>query len=292
MLIRIAHNQTVNVEGVIFRVARLRDEPYVCVQDPTAFVDAVKHASASIDIVSFMQSIGDRVPRYSYHLDYENLAVLPVTSYEHWWKRQIKDKTRNMVRKAQKGGINLRTCEFNDDFVRAIMGIYNESAVRQGKPFKHYGKDFDTVKAEHLTFIETSDFIGAFDGPELIGFAKLVHGKGASSLMQIISKIGFRDKAPTNALVAKAVEICSERGIPYLHYGIWSRRGLGDFKKHHGFVCFEVPRYFVPITLKGKLALRLRLYRRIVQVVPPRLLDGIISLRNSWNTYRYGSAHH
>ena len=36
--------------------------------------------------------------------------------------------------------------------------------------------------------------------------------------MGIIAKIKHRDKAPMNALVAKAVEICAENKIPYLVY--------------------------------------------------------------------------
>jgi hypothetical protein len=36
--------------------------------------------------------------------------------------------------------------------------------------------------------------------------------------MQIISMISHRDKAPTNALLAKR-EICAERGVPKLQYG-------------------------------------------------------------------------
>jgi len=121
----------------------------------------------------------------------------------------------------------------------------------------------------------------------LIGFVKLVHGKDVSSLLHILSKTAHRDKAPTNALIAKSVELCAERKIPFLHYGIWSRRGLGDFKKHHGFIRFDVPRYYIPLNLKGKVMLALKLHRRAVDWVPPRLQDRFVQLRNRWNSIKY-----
>ena len=69
-----------------------------------------------------------------------------------------------------------------------------------------------------------------------------------------------RDKAPTNALIAKAVEVCAEKGISYLtygkyHYGKKDAKSLSDFKMRHGFDKIDIPRYYVPLTLKAKFAL-------------------------------------
>jgi len=193
-----------------------------------------------------------------------------------------------MIRKSQKKGLDVRVIEFTDEFVKGIEEIYNESPMRQGKPFIHYKKDFQTLKRDHITYLERSEFIGAFYQGELIGFVKLVHGNGVSNLMQIISKIGHRDKAPTNALIARAVEICAQRGVPYLHYGVWSRRGLGDFKIHHGFERFDVPRYFVPLNVKGKLILALRLHRKISEHLPGNCADFLAGLRTKWNLLKHG----
>jgi len=87
----------------------------------------------------------------------------------------------------------------------------------------------------------------------MIGFMKLVHGYGVSNLRQILSMISQCDKAPTHALVSEAVELCCERGVKYLHYGLWSKRGLGAFKKDRRFEQYDVMRYFVPMTLWGGL---------------------------------------
>ena len=45
--------------------------------------------------------------------------------------------------------------------------------------------------------------------------------------MQVLSKMGHLDKSPQNALIAKAVEICENEGIPYLTYAnyVYERSG-------------------------------------------------------------------
>jgi len=212
--------------------------------------------------------------------------VVSVSTFDHWWKKQVNDKTRNMVRKAQKAGVELRKAEFSDDFVQGIVKIYNESPVRQGKPFNHFGKDFATIKREHSEYLDRGELIGAYYKEELIGFVKLVHGRGVSNLMNIISLISHRDKAPTNALIARAVEICAERGVPYLHYGLWSKRGLGDFKKHHAFERIDVVRYFVPLNVQGSIALGLKLHRNLADVLPENVVNVLAGWRARWNARR------
>src|SRR5207244_9410255 len=113
-------------------------------------------------------------PKYTYPMEWDNVAALPVSSFDHWWTRQINDKTRNMVRRAGKKGVTVREVPFDDALARGIWEIYNESPVRQGKPFPHFGKDIETVGTMSGTFPDQSVFIGAFLGGHLIGFAKLV----------------------------------------------------------------------------------------------------------------------
>jgi hypothetical protein len=60
--------------------------------------------------------------------------------------------------------------------------------------------------------------------------------------------------------LAKAVERCAEKGIPYLAYAYWLDDGLRDFKRSNGFQKFDLPRYFVPLTCKGEFALNLGLH--------------------------------
>jgi hypothetical protein len=85
----------------------------------------------------------------------------------------------------------------------------------------------------------------------------------------------------------KAVELCAEKKISYLHYGLWSSGGFGKFKENHSFERHDVPRYFVPLTAKGQLMLKLGLHRKIVDQLPPSWRQRLVSVRNSWNTFRY-----
>jgi hypothetical protein len=280
-------HKRIRVKGRLVHIAQLETEYFESLEAPLEFLKDFRGHKPRVDIFTFLQGVADTEPRYGYVRGKDSLAVMSITTFEHWWKNQIKDKTRNMVRRAQKAGVQVRRVEFNDNLVMGIKGIYDESPLRQGLPFKHYGKDLETLRTSHSTFLDRSDFVGAFDGDELIGFIKLVHGKGFSSLMQIISKMASRDKAPTNALIAKAVEICAGKGVPLLMYGVWSRRGLGDFKRHHAFKRHDVPRYFVPLTVWGKVALKLGWQGRFKKRLPERWTDFALNQKKRWYAFRF-----
>ena len=277
------------VRGGLVKTAKLRDEYYVLMEDPEDFAARLRSSKAKADLFTFVQEIHDRTPKYQFHCEPDDLAVLHITTYEKWWK-SLKDKTRNMVRKAQKSGVEVRVAEFNDELVRGIQEIYNETRIRQGKRNAHYGKDFETVKREHVTFVERSEFIGAFYEGRLIGFVKVTHSKNYSMLMNIVAMISHRDKAPTNALIAKTVEACSSRNIPYLNYGTWGKRpGLNEFKLANKFESFEVPRYFIPLTQKGKFALKFNLHQGMAYYVPEKWIEVAAAWRAKWNAFKYGN---
>lgn len=268
--------------GFLCRTVRLRNEGYDFVDDPEALLSRIARSDMRADLVTFTQSIADPTPRYAYHQEWDTLAVLPIASYEQWWKRQINDKTRNMARKAAKKGVVVKVVPFDDDLVRGIKSIYDETPIRQGKRFKHFGKDLEALRAAHATYLERSQFIGAFLEDRLIGFIKLVHQNGWSNLMQILSLVSERDKSPTNALIAKAVEICAEANVPRLQYGVWSRRGIGEFKQRHDFQPYRVPRYYVPVSTIGSLALSLGLHRPLIARAPDEWLDRAANIRARW----------
>ncbi len=92
--------------------------------------------------------------------------------------------------------------------------------IRQRRRFPHYGKDFESVRREEATFLDSSIFIGAYFEDKLIGFVKLVPDETCTQagLMNIVSMVKHKDKAPQNALFAYAVRACASRGIRYLVY--------------------------------------------------------------------------
>jgi hypothetical protein len=282
-------NRALTFSGTWVRTATLRDEPYECIEEPAEFIKQLGAAGLGVDLFSFLQDIADKVPRHAFHFEWEQRAALPLTTFEDWYKRKIDFKVRNKIRKPQKAGVEIRTCTLTDDFVIEIMGIYDESPLIQGRRNWHYRKGFDTMKAMLSTFPERSQFVGAYFRDELIGFIKLVDVTDGANLMHIISKAAHRDKAPTNGLLAKAVEICCERRLGHLHYALWSRRGLGVFKANHGFMPYEVPRYFVPLSRKGAAVLRMGLHQGIRSRLPQTWVDSAVDLRNRLNEFRYRS---
>ena len=286
--LELKHRELV-ISGKFPRVVRLRAEYHEYVDDPVAFLSGLRESEINADIFSFLQPVSDRIPRYAYPQRWDAVAVLTIDSYQKWWKEQINDKTRNMIRKAGKKGVAIELAEFNDELAKGIHTIYNESPLVQGRLSKHYGKDFETLKQAHATFLERSVFVAARFQGELIGFIKLIlHGESAS-IMQIMSLVSQRDKSPSNALLAKAVELCAERGIRWLQYGIWSRRSLGEFKKHHAFERIELPRYFAPLNLRGQIALGFGLHRDVRELIPGNCLDWLANLRGRWYSFKYRS---
>ena len=112
--------------------------------------------------------------------------------------------------------------------------------------------------------------------------------------MNIVSMIRHRDKAPQNALIAQAVRACASRGIQFLvyskfAYGKKQHDSLSDFKERNGFKRVDLPRYHVPLTRTGWLALRLGLHHPFAQRIPESLAAKLRDVRAAWYDRRYGS---
>lgn len=264
-------------------VLRLEDEWYEDLRDPEGVIAALRNSGRSKpDIFTFCQRLPEQEPRHTFHAEWEEIAALPVQGFDHWWNTQIKGVTRNMVRKSRKAGIEVRESVYDDAFVRGMTDIFNESPVRQGRRFWHYGKSFEVVSRQFSRFLFRERLIGAYFQGELAGFAMLGNAGRFGDLGQIISKTAHRDKAINNALVAKAVELCARDGLPYLVYGYWDETSLAAFKRHSGFEKVRLPRYFVPLTPKGRMALKLGAHRGWKALLPDGWKASLKKLRTRW----------
>jgi hypothetical protein len=286
----------IRVSGGLLRIARLDAEKYESLDDPETLLEGLRKCSERIDIFTFMQIMPDTRPKFPYSMEWDNLAVIPVSTYENWWNNQIRSFPRNRARQAEKKGVTLREVPFSEDLVRGILEIYNETAVRQGRAFSHFGKDFRTVYREEATYLDRSIFIGAFLDDRLIGFVKMVTDQrnNQANLMNILSMIKHRDKAPTNALIAHSVKVCAERGVPNLVYQQFAYANkandtIATFKEVNGFQRVDLPRYYVPISLLGKLALRLGFHHRFVDRIPGSVAIKLRQLRNAWHNRKLES---
>jgi hypothetical protein len=282
-------DREIRMGGKFVRIARLHGDKYKFLEDPTSVVDALRAHTRRVDLFTFMRTIPSREELLPYPMEWDNLAVQSLTTFDAWWTGRLDNKTRNMIRKSAKNGVVTRAMPFDDGLVDGIWKIYNETPVRQGKRFPHYGKSRDRVYQEGATHLDSSVFVGAVYEDKLIGFMKVVFDETGThaGVMNNVSLIEYRDKAPSNALMAEVVRICAERGVSYLTYSNFSygkkeRDNLSDFKSNNGFEKVLVPRYYVPLSPLGRLAFKLGLHRGFREYMPESTASKIRELRTAW----------
>lgn len=274
--------------GRWLRIARVFDEPWLDlppISNPDAFVVMMQDAGMKADIFTFAQRLPETTPEFDAEfLDWDNVAVAPSSDFKAWWD-SLPQESRKNVRRSQKRGVSVRPVEFSDDLVRGIKALYDETPFRQGRRFWHYGKDFETVKRENSSYLERSQFIGAYLNDELIGFIKMVIVGSTARIMQILSRNEHFDKFPANALLAAAMEACAKRHIDHFIYGQYiygnkSNSSITEFKRRNGFKQVLLPRFYIPITATGRAALALGLHRGISAMLPEKAITFLLDTRS------------
>ena len=285
--------RTVIVTGNSVKIASVRDAIVAqgeLVKNPDTFVPALKASGLKADVLTFFQRPPDVTPKFKFHFEWDNYAAVDCTNFDAWWEK-LPQEARKNTRRSAKRGVVVKTVAFDDELVRGIHKLCDESPMRQGKPFWHFGKDFETVKREHATYLERSDFIGAFFENELIGFIKIVRVDQVAFIFHILAFNAHYDKRPLNALITETVKLCAQKGVKYLVYdkyiyGNKKDSTLVEFKRRNGFEQVNFPAYHIPLTLKGKIYVGLRLYRGAVGLIPAPLLKLILNLRDKFYQWR------
>lgn len=286
----------VRISGRWLRVAGLDGDLYTFPDNLDALVDGLRKCGKRIDLFTFLQRLPETEPKYKFPMEWDNLAVLPVSTYENWWKNQINSFPRNRARQAEKRGATIREIPFGDELLNGLCEIYNEVPVRQGKRFSLYGMKVDRAREYAGTFLDRSIFIGVFLGEAMIGFCKLVmdESRTHACLVHILSMVQHRDKAPTNALVAAAVRACADRKISYLVYERFAygkKQGdtLSHFKEVNGFRRMNLPRYYIPLTALGRVGLRLGLHHSLADRLPESVTSVLRKFRAAWHARKIQS---
>lgn len=287
----------IRVQGKVLRIARLADDTFEFLDDPAPALEELRKSQQRIDMFTFMQRLPETSPKFTYSMEWDNLAVLPVSTFDHWWTKQIGFKARNKAKQAEKNGVTIREVPFSDELVKGIWTIYNECEIRQGKRFPHFGKDYPTVHKMTATFLDRSIFLGAYFNDKLIGFVKLHidQTRTQAGLTHILSLLEHRDKAPTNALLAESVRVCAAHKIPYLVYsrfadGNKQKDSLMDFKERNGFQRVDLPRYYIPLTWFGRCALLLGFHKRLIDRIPDPIMSRIRLFRKAWYSRKIQAA--
>jgi hypothetical protein len=278
--------RTVVVKGRWLKVAAIKEHEFIpgdLIPDRDRFLEDIRKSGTKADIFTFCEPIDEPNPRSPFTFEFDNVAVAVTKDFEAWWNG-LPQESRKNVRRAAKRGVSVDVVRLSDDVVKGIKTLYDESPVRQGRRFWHYGKDLSRVRLENETYLERSEFLGAYFEGELIGYMKWVYVGNVARMMQIISANAHFDKRPTNAMIAKAVEICHQKGIHYLVYGKFKIGNktvdqLAEFKQRNGFIQMNFPAYYVPLTIKGRLALKLRLHLGLHELLPAPVINSLWKIR-------------
>ena len=115
----------------------------------------------------------------------------------------------------------------------------------------------------------------------------LVYRQNVAAILNLVVKPSELDKRPANALVSKAVEVCDKRGISHITYGLFNygnkrESSLREFKIRNGFEEIMVPRYFVPLTLWGKICIKTKVHRGLIGNLPPWVISAGLRGRALW----------
>lgn len=274
--------ETVTIrKKLFFRIARDAKEYERDIVPTEKFISKIR--DMGIDIFTFIErkwcSTLPNLPNF-WVKGKDNVALLRVTSFEEWWKN-IGKKTRNMIRKAEKSGIRTETVEPSEKLAEDIWKIYNETPIRQERGFPHYGKPFEAVRKMVSASDDNIIYVGAYLQDELVGFVQLVKGENIAIISQILSLQRHWDKAINNALIAKTVEVCATRQIPWIMYGrMGNHPSLDKFKENNGFTQFHLTRYYIPLSRKGKIAIKLGLHTELKDVLPQPIKYPLIPVYN------------
>ncbi len=265
------------------RIARYAEENEFLHYAPLSTGFFEKLAERQVDLFTFIERKWSSPPSISssrWSKVEDNVALLKIIPYEDWLN-SVGKKTRNMIRKAEKSCVKVEIADPSEKLAKGIWRIYNETPVRQNRAFSHYGLTLDNVKALISAHAKDGTYIGAYFNGELVGFAQLLYGDQIAVMTQILSLQQHWDKAVNNALVAKAVEVCAAKSVPWLMYGrMGNHPSLDSFKKSNGFSKFDLTRYFVPLSTNGRVAAKLGLHKELKDTLPQRLKGPLIPVFN------------
>lgn len=183
---------------------------------------------------------GQNVPATIYHAQ---PAMLRIPDSPATYLAQIGDKSRNMIRKAQRAGYVHRDVDPND-YLDDILAIRTSDPLRQGKeipdyfkvrPTSAYDQPFNSSCAYH-----GDAFFGVFKEDRLVAYATIFFYGELGQVNHILGHKDHLNEGVMNLLVSSMVaSIIAHRpwvrAINYLYREHDVQTGIGLFKKSMGF---------------------------------------------------------
>jgi len=275
---------------LFFWIAKHPQEYLIDFNPSQSFLNLIKQAG--VDVYTFIErTFLGKERHWNFKYVHDNVALMKIYSHDYWWKK-IAKSSRWAVRKAVRKGVTIRIEKPTEQLALEIWKIYNETPIRQGRGFPHYGESYESVlkgilRNGCLSVKTDRTLLGAYYKGRLIGFMIIDARGNVGVITQFLSYIAHRDKAPNNALISEAVKVCEEKGIRYLIYArMGNHPSLDLFKYRNGFRRFILPRYYIPITWRGSLALKIGIYRDLVDAIPQGLKYPLIPVVNALDRFK------
>lgn len=282
---------TLTARGRYLKVAQVRSEEMLeeDLEDPELYRTALKNDTDRIlkaDIFTFTQRLPVTLPKYTYPMEWESVAAIPLVSFKQWWD-DLPQETRKNVRRSQKRQVVITIKEFDDELIEGIRAVNDESVQRQGLKNAYYGLSSEETRKRYSEFVGRCDFICAYSGEEMIGFLHLVYRGDVAAILNLTNKRSHFDKRPANALLARAVELCASHGMLYITYGLYNYGNkrdspLREFKIRNGFQEILLPRYFVPLTFWGSVCMKAKVHRGLIGILPHPVITSAVRMRALW----------
>ena len=118
-------DREIKVHGKLIRIARIQGDKYKFLEDPEPLIEGLRKCGERIDLFTFIQRLPESEPKYRYPMEWDNFAALPISTFDHWWTKQIGFKARNKAKQAEKKGVVLREVPFDDALIKGIWEVYN-----------------------------------------------------------------------------------------------------------------------------------------------------------------------
>src|SRR5262249_20070863 len=119
-------DHVVVITGRFVKVAKIFDAYWLeadKLPDPSRVIAGLKEVANPPDLFTYTERVPRTEPRFDYHLEWDNVAAIPVSTHEHWLQKQISSASRRNVKTSEKKGVTVRVCEFDEQYIRGIMSI-------------------------------------------------------------------------------------------------------------------------------------------------------------------------
>ena len=136
-------------------------------------LESLRKSPTRVDIFTFMQRLPDTAPKYAYPMEWDNLAVLGISTFEDWWTNNLDSRhgiRRNKPRRKESSSARFPLTRLSR---KESWKSTTKARSAKGDDSRITAKASIEIRQMSGTFLDTSIFIGAFLDEKLIGFIKL-----------------------------------------------------------------------------------------------------------------------